>query len=68
MKNRNKIMKEIKAVGLRVKVNEPGLTVYPNKENEYLILTSELRQLIAIAQKYNVGYYINFDLGYVRLH
>jgi len=61
-------MREIRDIGLQVKVIEPGLAVYPSKEDDNHIWTLRLNKLLAIAQKYGLRHYINFDLGYVRLH
>lgn len=68
MKGQKKIIDEIEAIGLRVKVLDPGLAVYPSKEDDNLIFTPVLNKLIAIAYKYGLGHYINFAEGYVRLH
>jgi len=62
------IKKEIEAIGLRVENYPNGLLVYPSEESEYIIQTNELEKLIRIAQKYNMGHYINFERGFVRLH
>jgi len=66
MKNEKKIMKKIKAIGLRVEIADSGFLVYP-KEESYLLCTAELDKLIAIAQKYNLRHYVNFEEGYIRL-
>jgi len=68
MKNQKKIIEEIKAVGLRVKVHAPGLVVYPSEEDDYMIYTPELDALVAIAKKYGLGHYINFSSGYIRVY
>lgn len=68
MKNQKKIMEEIEAIGLRIKEDGSGYLVYPKERDEYLIFKVELDKLIGIACKYNLRYYINFELGYVRVH
>jgi len=69
MKNKKKIIEEIKAVGLKVKILSFGFCVYPgDRDEDNAIYTNELDKLLVIAQKYGLGHYINFDDGFVRLH
>jgi len=68
MNNEKEIIKEIKAVGLRVEIYSGGFNIFPNDKNVPVIYYNKLRKLIAIAQKYNLIYYIDFDTEFIRLH
>lgn len=68
MENIRKIKREIEAVGLRVEIYSGGLNVFPNDNDAPVIYSTTLKELIAIAQKNNLLYRIDFDTGLVRLH
>jgi len=68
MINKKKIIEEIEAIGLKVKILSFGFCVYPSDESSNVIYTAQLNKLLVIAQKYGLlGHYINFDDGFVRL-
>jgi len=68
MENQKKIIKEIEAVGLKIEAKLDGFHVYPIESDDSCIWSTKLAKLISIAQKYGLGHYINFELGYIRLH
>ena len=68
MKEQKRIMEKIEAVGLKAETKLNGFHVYPGKKDDSCIWSTKLDKLIAIARKHNLLYYINFELGYVRLH
>jgi len=68
MKEQKKIIEEIEAVGLKAEAQLGGFHVCPNDDDDSCIWRDKLDKLIAIAHKYRLSYYINFEMGFVRLH
>jgi len=68
-KELEKIIKEIEAIGLRIEAHHlGGFHVHPLAEDDSCIWGDKLDRLILIAQKYKLLHYIDFVMGYVRLH
>jgi len=69
MKNLEKIKREIEAVDkdLKVVTNQNGLDVFVDTDDN-ILWSRWLIKIIAIAQRQNLGHYVDFEKSCIRIH